>query len=218
MRDRRAVSLLLIAWLAGVGVNAGAEPSTVPVEDYGLYDQVVAKKFLTSETRLVVLERMTVPRLLPNQDGPVTAALFQDQGFFGGSLPPELIREFVAVNQEPARFEGRFQFGVRYRFVTGHAVEEPEVAAALPVHERRGWSVQAAPLLDRLAFSRVGRSRRNDHALVYVENQRPDGTGAGFLVWFRRQGRDWTIYDTEVVWTVREQGPADSPLLAPVPP
>jgi hypothetical protein len=121
----------------------------------------------------------------------------------------------VAVNQEPARLEGRFQFGVRYRFVTGNSTEEPEVRGAFPVAQPPPSGVQALPVLDRLAFSRVGRTLRNDQALVYVENQRPDGTGAGFLVWFRRVARDWTIYDTEVVWTVREPSPEDRPLLAP---
>jgi hypothetical protein len=32
------------------------------------------------------------------------------------------------------------------------------------------------------------------------ENALPDGTGRGFLVWFRLQGREWTIFDTEVLW------------------
>jgi hypothetical protein len=74
---------------------------------------------------------------------------------------------------------------------------------------------QAPPVLDRLAFSRVARTLRSDQALLYVENTRPDGTGAGFLVWFRRRGREWTIFDTEVVWTVRSQEGDGGPLLAP---
>jgi hypothetical protein len=202
MRGPVMIGLLSMIVLAGLCAGAAESPPNIPVEDYGFYDRVVAKKFLTSETRLVVLERMTVPRLFPNQDGPVTMATFRDQDFFGGSLPPDLIRDFVAVNQEPARLEGRFQFGVRYRFVSGHTVEEPEVRGALPVRDRPARPIQALPVLDRLAFSRVGRTLRNDQALVYVENQRPDGTGAGFLVWFRRAGTDWSLYDTEVIWTV----------------
>jgi hypothetical protein len=63
--------------------------------------------------------------------------------------------------------------------------------------------VQAPPVLERLAFSRVGRTFQQDQALVYVEQMRPDGTGAGFLVWFRREGRKWRIFDTEVIWTIR---------------
>lgn len=30
-----------------------------------------------------------------------------------------------------------------------------------------------------------------------VENRRRDGTGAGFLVWVRRQGQEWRLFDTE---------------------
>jgi hypothetical protein len=51
---------------------------------------------------------------------------------------------------------------------------------------------------------------------MYVETLRPDGTGAGFLVWFRRQGRSWTLFDTEVAWTIQAQGePEEGPMLAP---
>lgn len=210
--------LMLLACLPVQGTLAAEErpvASGIPVDDYALYDQVVTKKFLTSDTQLVVLERMTVSRLLPNQEGPVTIALFQEQGYFNNGLPLDLVRDFVGANQEPSRLEGRFQFSVRYRFVSGNAMEEPEVTSALPVKAGRAMPAQLSPVLDRLAFSRVARTLRNDHALLYVENMRPDGTGAGFLVWFRRQGRDWTIFDTEVVWTVRSQKDGDGPPLAP---
>jgi hypothetical protein len=89
-------------------------------------------------------------------------------------------------------------------------LEEPEVSLARPI-----TVAHALPVLDRLAFSRVGLTLRSDQALLYIENMRPDETGAGFLVWFRRQGQQWTIFDTEVVWTLRSQEREDGPLLAP---
>lgn len=207
------LAVTLLQW--AVPLEAAERSPSVPAEDYALYDQIVTKKFLTSHTRLVVLERMTIARLIPNHEGPMTATLFEAQGYFGGELPADAVREFVAVNQEPSRLEGRFQFAVRYRFVSGDTIEEPEVRLAMPVAADRGRLTQDAAVLDRLAFSRVGRNVRNDQALAYVENMRPDGTGAGFLVWFRRMGRDWTIFDTEVVWTVRPQESEAPPLLAP---
>lgn len=211
-----ALALLMGAMMQmGLAAAETGIPSVIPAEDYALYDQVVTKKFLTSDTQLVVLERMTVSRLLPNQEGPITVAFVQEQGYFNGELPPDLVRDFVGANHEPGRLEGRFQFGVRYRFVSGNSLEEPEVTSAHPVNAGRATPAQAPPVLDRLAFSRIGRTLRNDHALLYVENTRPDGTGAGFLVWFRRQGREWTIFDTEVVWTVRSQAGEDGPRLAP---
>jgi hypothetical protein len=181
-----------------------------------LYDQVVASKFLTSATQLVVIERMTRLRLSPDQEGPTTIGAFQEQRYFDGELPADLIREFSAVNRQPSRLEGRFHFGVGYRFATEDTIEEPEVSLARPVTVARARPVQAPPVLDRLAFSRVARSLRNDHALMYVEALRLDGTGAGFLVWCRRQGRSWTLFDTEVVWTIQpEVEPEEGPLLAP---
>ena len=188
----------------------------IAAEDYALYDQVVTSKFLTSATQLVVIERMTRLRLSPDQEGPTTIGAFQEQEYFDGELPADLIREFSAVNRQPSRLEGRFHFGAGYRFATGDTIEEPEVSLARPVTVARARPVQAPPVLDRLAFSRVARSLRNDHALMYVEALRLDGTGAGFLVWCRRQGRSWTLFDTEVVWTIQpEVEPEEGPLLAP---
>lgn len=188
----------------------------IAAEDYALYDQVVTSKFLTSATQLVVVERMTRLRLSPDQEGPTTIGAFQEQRYFDGELPADLIREFSAVNRQPSRLEGRFHFGVGYRFATDDTIEESEVSLARPVTVARARPVQVPPVLDRLAFSRVARSLRNDHALMYVEALRLDGTGAGFLVWYRRQGRSWTLFDTEVVWTIQpEVEPEEGPLLAP---
>jgi hypothetical protein len=191
-------ALLILTCLAMPGLLPAEEmpvPSVVFAEDYALYDQTIESVFLTSHTMLVVIERMTVARLFPGRTEPMTIEPFHDRNFFMGRLPSDLVRDFVGANREAGRLQGRFQFGVRYRFVTGQSLEEPEVSAAVPV--------QALPVLERLAFSRVGRTLQQDQALVYVEQMRPDGTGAGFLVWFHREGRKWRIFDTEVVWTIR---------------
>jgi hypothetical protein len=220
--------------LPGALAESAQPAEAIPAEDYALYDQVVTGKFLTSATQLVMIERMTSLRLSPNQEGPTTIEAFQEQEYFEGELPADLIREFVFVNRQPSRLEGRFHFGVAYRFTTGNHIEEPEVSlppygwglkgaaeqAPMKTSERvllaRARQVQAPSILDRLAFSRVARNPRNDHALLFVETLRPDGTGAGFLVWCRRQGRSWTLFDTEVVWTIQAQEETeDGPLLAP---
>ena len=213
------IALLLtdvLLGLPGAVAESDQKADVIAAEDYALYDQVVTSKFLTSATQLVVIERMTRLRLSPDQDGPTTIEAFQEQGYFDGELPTDVIREFIAVNRQPSRLEGRFHFGVGYRFATGNTIEEPEVSLARPVTVARVRPIQAPPVLDRLVFSRVARSLRNDHALMYVEALRPDGTGAGFLVWCRRQGRSWTLFDTEVAWTIQAQvEPEEGALLAP---
>lgn len=250
MKTRLIVTIIVVLLmdillsLPGAVSESGQKTDAISVEDYALYDQVVTRKFLTSATQLVVIERTTQFRLSPDQEGPTTIGAFQEQGFFDGELPADLIREFTAINRQPSRLEGRFHFGVSYRFATGDRLEEPEVSlspygwglapfflAPVPIRGAGGqassqtselvpWAfarlVQAPSVLDRLAFSRVARSLRNDHALLYVEALRPDGTGAGLLVWFRRQGRSWTLFDTEVAWTIQVQTERDEgPLLAP---
>ena len=219
MRGVISLFLLLVSLFTAWPAHP-MEPQPVvaafPDDAYRFYDEIVTSKFLTSETSLVLIERMTATQLFPQQEGLLTMALFQEQGYFDGALPLDLVREFVAVNQTAIRLEGRFHFGTRYRFVSGDTIEEPEVSLAQPVHRVSRRPVQALPVLDRLVFSRVGFNLRQDQALVYVGNLRSDGSGAGFLVWFRRQGRTWTIWDTEVVWTVRIEPESDGgPLLAP---
>jgi hypothetical protein len=229
---------------SGAVAESGQKTDAIPVEDYALYDQVVTSKFLTSATQLVVIERTTQFRLSPDQEGPTTIGAFQEQEYFHGELPADLIQEITVINRQPSRLEGRFHFGVGYRFAAGDRLEEPEVSlspygwglapfffapvlirgaagqapsqTSEPVPWARVRSDQVPSVLDRVAFSRVARSLRNDHALLYVEILRPDSTGAGFLVWFRRQGRSWTLFDTEVAWTIQAQWePEEGPLLAP---
>ena len=202
------VAVLFTSGLTGVSETSAESdqlPGAIPSDDYAFYDQVVTSKFLTSATQLVVIERMTRFRLSPDQEKPATSRAFQEQEYFDGDLPSDLIREFISVNQQAGRLEGKFHFGVGYRFATGETIEEPEVSLARPVTVGRARQVQAPSVLDRLAFSRVARSLRNEHALVYVETMRPDGTGAGFLIWFRRQGQAWALFDTEVAWTIHPQ-------------
>ncbi len=210
------ILLSLVMTLPAVALAGEGAASPIPVEDYARYDQIITSKFLSSETQLVLLERKTAPQISPEQEGPLTAAWLQQQAYFDGTLSTELIRDFAAVNQDSIRLEGRFQFGARYRFVSGNAVEEPEVSLARPALTARRRSVQASPVLDRLVFSRIGYNPRQTQGLVYVGNLRSDGSGAGFLVWLRRQGTAWSIWDTEVIWTVRIEPESDGgPLLAP---
>jgi hypothetical protein len=175
--------------------------SAAPQEDYDLYARVIEDKFLTSQIDVVLLERMTVARLVPNRPGSMTMAFFQQQGFFQGLLPQDLVRDFVGTNQARSPLEGRFRLGVRYRFVSEDLNEDREAGLAVPAVNDHRMALHSPSVLDRLAFSRVGRTLKNDHALVYVENRRRDGTGAGFLVWFHRWEEVWELFDTEVVWT-----------------
>lgn len=88
--------LSLVSWLLCLsGAMAGSEQNgaAIPAEDYALYDQVVTSKFLTSATRLVVIERLTRFRLAPDQEVAPTVESFREGGYFGDELPGELIRE-----------------------------------------------------------------------------------------------------------------------------
>ncbi|MCP9452042.1 MAG: hypothetical protein NNA23_05100 [Nitrospira sp.] len=184
------------------GGSVSDRDATVPAEDYPLYDQAVERLFVSSTAPLLLIERLTVGRLLPNQLDPVTVEWFLEQEYFGGRLPRELVRDFIHVNRVAARLEGRFRFGARYRFLSDGEVEEPEAFSARVV---RIAHAGLFPSSAHVAFSRIGRTLRNDQALLYVEYVQPDGGGAGFLVWFERRGEDWTILETDVVWIIRDE-------------
>lgn len=196
---------------AAVSIAAMAEPAEpVPAEDYAFFDLAVEDKFLTSHTKLVLIERMTATHLQPDEPQLPTLAWFAEGDYFDGRLPQDLVRDFVGKNQRPSRLETRFGFGVRYRFMIGEGGGDAE--ASVPVIPA-AWLVQeeggAPDVIDHLAFSRVGLNLRADQALLYVANPRPDGTGAGFLLWFVRHQKVWALYDTEVLWVSRpDQNPS----------
>ena len=209
------VSVALVQPLS-CAMAAGEAPGqvgSVPDDEYPFYDMAVDAKFLTSQTRVIIVERMTTTRLLPDQQVVPTVTWFTEQGWFDNRLPQDLIRDFVVRNQHPSRLDARFSFGVRYRFVSGEGVPETEAAfavipAAWPVQELEG----ELATVDRLVFSRVGRTIRGDQALLYVANPRRDGTGAGFLLWLQRRQAVWELKDTEVIWVAHlNQSPGGAP-------
>jgi hypothetical protein len=212
MGVRIAIGLLLVIGLTwfwdGPSPAAEADHSkaqAVPAEEYPVYDQVVQSKFLTGRTTLVIIERMTTTQMLPESPVLPTVAFFEERAFFDSRLPRDLILDFLFKNQRPSRLGNLFGFGVPYRFISADGEPESEATMRGAPRRRPVSLVQDADSIDRLAFSRVGFSPRVDQALMYVANERPDGTGAGFLVWLRARETRWEILDTEVVWTARPE-------------
>lgn len=181
------------------------KPEPVPPEEYALYDQVIQTKFLTSRTSLVMIERLTVTRLGPEEKNPPSRAYFDENRFFEGRLEPDLVADFLLKARRTSRLEAKFHFGVPYRFVSDGELEDPEVSLGpVPAQFSPTDLAQDAPLtVGVLEFSRVGFNRRENQALLYVGDNRPDGSGAGMLVLLHRRGRVWTIVDTEVLWIAR---------------
>lgn len=207
-----SVAVLLVDQAsAGAVERSEDKPDLVPPEEYVLYDQVIQRKFLTSETSLVMIERLTVTRLGPEERNPPDRGLFNENRFFEGRLRPDLVEDFLMKTRRSSRLEPKFHFGVPYRFVSDGELEESEVSLGpILVEFPRGVFAQDAPAtVGILKFSRVGFNRRENQALLYVGDDRPDGSGAGLLVLLERQSRVWTIVDTEVLWVARRE---DSPV------
>ena len=192
----------------GAADRAGETPDPVPAEEYPFYDLIVQSKFLTSDTTLVLIERLTVARAEKSEREYLSREFLDEQQVLQGQLPAALLDDFLGKLKTPSRLDAKFGFGVRYRFVGNGVPEESEVSLGpVPVASVPRLARGASQIVGVVQFSRVGFAPREDQALVYVEENRPDGTGGGFLVWFHRRGKVWTITDTEVLWMARPDLP-----------
>ncbi len=198
------VSLTVVA-SPGIGLaqKSPEEPRSIPPEEYPIYNLVITSKFLTSQTQLVVIRNLTATRLGPFTDKPPSEELLVANEFFGRPLAPDLISDFVNKMRGPSRLERALTLGVPYQLIRqGEGESRRASLVPVPALRTQGPPTEGPPVvLGLLELSRVGFNLRENEALVYVGIDRPDGTGAGFLIWLHRAGRSWTITDTEVLWT-----------------
>ena len=91
--------LSVIAMVTGLLFNAQAtvpaddsaeDVQLVSSEDYAIYDRIIQTKFLTSDTTLVLIRRLTATRLGP-EEVPFRRQFFEENEFFEGTLPQSLI-------------------------------------------------------------------------------------------------------------------------------
>ncbi|HJU03608.1 MAG TPA: hypothetical protein VJ692_00545 [Nitrospiraceae bacterium] len=175
-------------------------PDLVQLEEYPIYDRVVQSKFLTSETTLLKINRVTVTRL-GEEEKPLDRGFFTENDYFNGLLQPAVLTDFLTKLRRPARLEPRFHFGVRYRLVSDQETDDSEVSLAPIAVAARLIQYDASVI--QLEFSRVAFNVWKDQAMVYVGNYRTDGSGAGFLVLLSRREASWEVLETEVIWTAQ---------------
>jgi hypothetical protein len=205
------VTVLLMTPVSGEAAQLKtpeAKPEPVSAEEYAIFARVIETKFLTSQTETVLIGRLTVTKLGPNDQDVPSRAYFSGRQLFAGLMAPELATDFILRNGRPSRLEPRFTLAVRYRFVSGDGlVEEPEVSLApIPALFQSTRPVQGAPpTVGVLKFARVGFAQRRDQALVYVEEERQDGTGAGMMMLLQWTSGGWEFLDTEVLWIARRE-------------
>ncbi len=211
-RTACAALIILCAGLLGAGSpGIGSTPQTpevprsIPPEEYPIYNLVITSKFLTSRTQLVVIRNLTATRLGPFTDKPPSREFLVANEFFGRPLAPDLISDFVHKMERPSRLERALTLGVPYQLIREEDGEDRRASVApIPARRTQGGQPDGPPIVvGLLELSRVGFNLRENEALVYVGINRPDGTGAGFLIWLHRTGRAWRLTDTEVLWTAR---------------
>jgi hypothetical protein len=193
------IGLLFNAQATVLADNSAEDFPLVPSEDYAIYDRIIQAKFLTSDTTLVLIRRLTATRIGP-EEVPFRRQFFEENQFFDGTLPPSLIVEFLAGTRRPSRLQPKLNFGVRYRLVSEFNTDIEEAGLVL---RPAAWTAAGVDPRIRLEFSRVAHASTERLALVYVGHYRSDGTGAGFFIVLRPQQSGWDIQDTEVVWMMR---------------
>jgi hypothetical protein len=193
------IGLLFNAEAAVLADNLAEDLQLVPSEDYAIYDRIIQAKFLTSDTTLVLIRRLTATRIGP-EEVPFRRQFFEENQLFDGTLPPSLIAEFLTGTSRPSRLQPKLNFGVRYRLVSDFNADIEETGLML---RPAAWTIAGAQPRIRLEFSRVAYTPKESLALVYVGNYRSDGTGAGFFIVLQPQQSGWEIQDTEVVWMMR---------------
>lgn len=197
------LSVMIALWFMAQASVLADEPTEdlqpVPSEDYAIYDRIIQAKFLTSDTTLVLIRRLTAIRMGP-EEVPFRRQFFEENQFFEGTLPPSLIAAFLTGTRHPSRLQPKLHIGVGYRLVSDFNADVEE--AGLVFHPT-AWTAAGADPRIQLEFSRVAYARIKNLALVYVGNYRSDGTGAGFFVVLQPQPSGWEIQDTEVVWMMR---------------
>lgn len=206
-----ALTVLLVSLLGADprGIWSSPHPPEAPQgvspEEYPIYDLVITRKFLTSQTQLVVIRSLTATRLGPFTDEPPSEEFLVANEFFGRPLAPDLISDFVRKMRRPSRLERALTLGVPYQLIRqGEGEGEGRRASVGPIRAQHAQGPQGdgpPVVVGLLELSRVGFNRRENEALVYVGIDRPDRTAAGFLIWLYRAGRSWHIADTEVLWT-----------------
>lgn len=193
------IGLLFNAQATVLADNSAEDLPFVPSEDYAIYDRIIQAKFLTSDTTLVLIRRLTATRIGP-EEVPFRREFFDENQFFDGTLPPSLIAEFLAGTRRPSRLQPKLNFGVRYRLVSDFNADIEETRLVL---RPAAWTAVGVDPRIRLEVSRVAYAPKENLALVYVGNYRSDGTGAGFFIVLRPQQSGWQIQDTEIVWMMR---------------
>ena len=109
-------ALFALVVICDGAITRGEAPSNqadlVQAEEYPIYDLVIQSKFLTSDTTLVTINRLTVTQLGPEEE-PDPRRFFKDNEFFDGRLQPALVTDFLMKLRRPSRLEPKFSFGVR---------------------------------------------------------------------------------------------------------
>jgi hypothetical protein len=152
---------------------------------------------------MVIIQELTATRLGPS-GLPFSPEWFEENQFFDGRVPGSLVADFLFKTRKPSRLTATFDFGARYRLIPRDEGQQERLSLPLSPMVRAIQSFSGTILLE---FSRVAFTPKEDLGLVYVGNERPDGTGAGMLLLLRRSNRAWDFVDTEIVWTVRESEP-----------
>jgi hypothetical protein len=213
LKNQKSLVLSLLLLLFVYGCAGGQEPtvekimtltpasastpegfSSITLEEYAVYDAMIANNFLPSGYERILIVDQTVAGI---SAGP---ALQQDLDFLRENMAPDLqaetLADFVAKNERSYRIENHFSLDVPVVLISNQAVDEFLAA-------QDGWErfyEQYPNSQGMMTISRVGFNPSGQQALMYVGNQADLLAGEGNYVLLSKEGDEWKVTKTFQAW------------------
>lgn len=174
--------------------STAEKSSSIPPEEYAVYNAMIENIFLTSRVEMIVIVDQTMAGI---SSGPASQ---QDLDFLQENLAPDLqaetVADFAAKNEFSYRVENHFSLDVPVVLLSNQAVDE--IFAAEDGWER--FYEQYPNSQGMMAISRVGFSPSKQQALIYVGNQADFLAGEGDYVLLLKEGGKWKVVKTILAW------------------
>ena len=196
MKSKALLLALAVTFLGVAKVNSdvdGVSSDSVQQEEASVYAFHVNSEYVKKDTKLIVLRDQT-SRGVDETENRLRKRLRDSLK----QIQQETIEDFIArngrswgLNKNPA-----VQFKVKHVLISRKV--ETQVFQG-----RQGWQVFYARYPDSrgiITLSRVGFSKDQTQAILYVENQSHGRTGSGYYVLFRKRGEKWEEVARSLVW------------------
>ena len=164
------------------------------VETFAVYDVLLEEGVFDDRIECIVVKDHTTARYLVEEDEAIPEHIrrnFPD-------LPQEVWDDFTAWNQEAVPLQPAFHIVIPVILISREEIEE-----FFSTPDGGGWEAfydtykGAQGIME---LSQVGFSTERNRAIVYAGNEEFSLAGAGFLYLLEKDGADWRMVKSVMVW------------------